>query len=131
MLTTLKEKDDYFVLNGSKLWISNSPACQVAIVWAKNEEGRITGVIVARGMEGFSTPEIHNKWSLRASTTGELVFENVKIPKENVLPNIEGLREPLSCLDSARYGISWGAIGAAIDCYESALNYAKQRIQFD
>ncbi|QMU29443.1 acyl-CoA dehydrogenase family protein [Adhaeribacter radiodurans] len=131
MLTSLKEKDDYFVLNGSKLWISNSPACQVAVVWAKNEEGRIKGVIVERGMQGFSTPEIHNKWSLRASTTGELVFENVKIPKENILPNIEGLKGPLSCLDSARYGISWGAIGAAIDCYESALNYAKQRIQFD
>ncbi|PSR52197.1 acyl-CoA dehydrogenase [Adhaeribacter arboris] len=131
MLTTLKDKGDHFVLNGSKLWISNSPACQVAVVWAKNEEGRIKGVLVERGMEGFSTPEIHNKWSLRASTTGELVFENVKIPKENILPNIEGLKGPLSCLDSARYGISWGAIGAAIDCYESALNYAKQRIQFD
>jgi glutaryl-CoA dehydrogenase len=131
MLTTIKEHDDHYILNGSKLWISNSPACQVAVVWAKNEAGRIKGVIVERGMEGFSTPEIHNKWSLRASTTGELVFENVKIPKENILPNIEGLKGPLSCLDSARYGISWGAIGAAIDCYESALNYALQRIQFE
>lgn len=131
MLTNIKEQGDHYILNGSKLWISNSPACQVAVVWAKNEAGRIKGVIVERGMEGFSTPEIHNKWSLRASTTGELVFENVKIPKENILPNIEGLKGPLSCLDSARFGISWGAIGAAIDCYESALNYAQQRIQFE
>ena len=131
MLTNIKEEGAYYILNGSKLWISNSPACQVAVVWAKNEAGRIKGVIVERGMEGFSTPEIHNKWSLRASTTGELVFENVKIPKENILPNIEGLKGPLSCLDSARYGISWGAIGAAIDCYESSLNYAQQRIQFE
>ncbi|MDX5481265.1 MAG: acyl-CoA dehydrogenase, partial [Hymenobacteraceae bacterium] len=103
----------------------------VAVVWAKNEEGRIKGLIVERGMEGFSTPEIHNKWSLRASCTGELVFDNVKVPKENLLPNVEGLRGPLGCLDSARYGISWGAIGAAIDCYESALQYSKERIQFD
>ncbi|QNF34251.1 acyl-CoA dehydrogenase family protein [Adhaeribacter swui] len=131
MLTNIKEEGDYYILNGSKMWISNAPACQVAVVWAKNEAGRIKGVIVERGMEGFSTPEIHNKWSLRASTTGELVFDNVKIPKENILPNIEGLKGPLSCLDSARYGIAWGAIGAAIDCYESALRYAQQRIQFD
>ncbi|RDC62202.1 acyl-CoA dehydrogenase family protein [Adhaeribacter pallidiroseus] len=131
MLTNIKEQGDHYILNGAKMWISNSPACQVAVVWAKNEAGRIKGVIVERGMAGFTTPEIHNKWSLRASTTGELVFENVKIPKENILPNIEGLKGPLSCLDSARYGISWGAIGAAIDCYESALHYAQQRIQFD
>ena len=131
MLTTLKDQGDHYLLNGAKLWISNSPAAQVAVVWAKNEAGRIKGVLVERGMEGFSTPEIHNKWSLRASTTGELVFENVKIPKENILPNIEGLKGPLSCLDSARYGIAWGAIGAAIDCYESARKYALQRIQFD
>jgi glutaryl-CoA dehydrogenase len=131
MLTNIKDKGDYYLLNGSKMWISNSPACDLAIVWAKNEEGRIKGLIVERGMEGFSTPEIHNKWSLRASTTGELVFEDVKVPKENLLPNVEGLRGPLGCLDSARYGIAWGAIGAAIDCYESARNYALQRIQFD
>jgi len=131
MLTNIKDKGDYYLLNGSKLWISNSPACDIAIVWAKNEEGRIKGLIVERSMAGFSTPEIHNKWSLRASSTGELVFEDVKVPKENLLPNIDGLKGPLGCLDSARYGIAWGAIGAAIDCFESARNYALQRIQFD
>ncbi|RIJ36853.1 acyl-CoA dehydrogenase family protein [Pontibacter oryzae] len=131
MVTNIKDQGDHYLLNGSKLWISNSPECQVAVVWAKNEEGRIQGVIVERGMEGFSTPEIHNKWSLRASCTGELVFDNVKIPKENILPNVSGLRGPLGCLDSARYGISWGAIGAAIDCYESARKYSLERIQFD
>ncbi|WP_066830061.1 acyl-CoA dehydrogenase family protein [Rufibacter ruber] len=131
MVTTIKDMGDHYLLNGAKLWISNSPECQVAVVWAKNEQGRIKGLIVERGMEGFSTPEIHNKWSLRASCTGELVFDNVKVPKENLLPNADGLRGPLGCLDSARYGIAWGAIGAAIDCYESALSYARQRIQFD
>ncbi|MFD2246115.1 acyl-CoA dehydrogenase family protein [Pontibacter ruber] len=131
MVTNIKDMGDHYLLNGSKMWISNSPECQVAVVWAKNEEGRIKGLIVERGMEGFSTPEIHNKWSLRASCTGELVFDNVKVPKENLLPNVDGLRGPLGCLDSARYGISWGAIGAAIDCYESALKYSKERIQFD
>ena len=131
MMTNIKDMGDHYLLNGSKMWISNSPECQVAVVWAKNEEGRIKGLIVERGMEGFTTPEIHNKWSLRASCTGELVFDNVKVPKENLLPNVDGLRGPLGCLDSARYGISWGAIGAAIDCYESALKYSKERIQFD
>ncbi|GAB2530512.1 acyl-CoA dehydrogenase family protein [Rufibacter soli] len=131
MVTNIKDMGDHYLLNGSKLWISNSPECQVAVVWAKNEQGRIKGLIVERGMEGFTTPEIHNKWSLRASCTGELVFDNVKVPKENLLPNVDGLKGPLGCLDSARYGIAWGAIGAAIDCYQSALNYAKERIQFD
>ncbi|NDK57675.1 acyl-CoA dehydrogenase family protein [Pontibacter fetidus] len=131
MVTNIKDMGDHYLLNGSKMWISNSPECQVAVVWAKNEQGRIKGLIVERGMEGFTTPEIHNKWSLRASCTGELVFDNVKVPKENLLPNVDGLRGPLGCLDSARYGISWGAIGAAIDCYESALKYSKERIQFD
>ncbi|WP_439881413.1 acyl-CoA dehydrogenase family protein [Pontibacter sp. MBLB2868] len=131
MVTNIKDMGDHYLLNGSKMWISNSPECQVAVVWAKNEEGRIKGLIVERGMEGFSTPEIHNKWSLRASCTGELVFDNVKIPKENILPNVDGLKGPLGCLDSARYGISWGAIGAAIDCYESAKKYSMERIQFD
>jgi len=131
MLTNIKDKGDYYLLNGAKLWISNSPECDIAIVWAKNEQGRIKGLIVERGMAGFSTPEIHNKWSLRASSTGELVFEDVKVPKENLLPNIDGLKGPLGCLDSARYGIAWGTIGAAIDCFESARNYALQRIQFD
>ncbi|PVY43838.1 acyl-CoA dehydrogenase family protein [Pontibacter virosus] len=131
MTTNIKDMGDHYLLNGAKMWISNSPESQVAVVWAKNEEGRIKGLIVERGMEGFSTPEIHNKWSLRASCTGELVFDNVKVPKENLLPNIEGLRGPLGCLDSARYGIAWGAIGVAIDCYESARKYAMERIQFD
>lgn len=131
MATTIKDQGDHYLLNGAKLWISNSPEAQVAVVWAKNEEGRIKGLIVERGMEGFTAPEIHNKWSLRASTTGELVFDNVKVPKENLLPQADGLRAPLNCLDSARYGISWGAIGAAIDCYESALQYSLERIQFD
>jgi len=130
MVTNYKDMGDHYLLNGAKLWISNSPFCNVAVVWAKNEEGRIHGLIVERGMEGFSTPETHNKWSLRASATGELIFQDVKIPKENLLPNKSGLGAPLGCLDSARYGIAWGAIGAAMDCYDTALRYAKERIQF-
>jgi len=131
MVTNIKDMGDYYLLNGAKMWISNAPFADIAVVWAKNEEGRIKGLIVERGMEGFSTPETHNKWSLRASATGELIFDNVKIPKENILPNKDGLGAPLGCLDSARYGIAWGAIGAAMDCYDTALRYAKQRIQFD
>jgi glutaryl-CoA dehydrogenase len=130
MVTNFKDKGDHYLLNGAKMWISNSPIAQVAIVWAKNEEGRIHGLIVERGMEGFTTPETHNKWSLRASSTGELIFYNVKVPKENILPNKSGLGAPLGCLDSARYGIAWGAIGAAMDCYDTALRYSKERIQF-
>lgn len=130
MVTHYKDMGDHYLLNGAKLWISNSPFCNVAVVWAKNEEGRIHGLIVERGMEGFSTPETHNKWSLRASATGELIFQDVKVPKENLLPNKSGLGAPLGCLDSARYGIAWGAIGAAMDCYDTALRYAKERIQF-
>ena len=130
MVTHYKDMGDHFVLNGSKMWISNAPFADVAVVWAKNEEGRIHGLIVERGMEGFSNPETHNKWSLRASATGELVFDNVRVPKENLLPNKSGLGAPLGCLDSARYGIAWGAIGAAMDCYDSALRYSKERIQF-
>ena len=130
MITNFKDMGDHFLLNGAKLWISNSPFADIAIVWAKNEEGRIHGLILERGMEGFSTPETHNKWSLRASATGELIFNNVKVPKENLLPNKSGLSAPLGCLDSARYGISWGAIGAAMDCYDTALRYSKERIQF-
>ncbi|HKL39031.1 MAG TPA: acyl-CoA dehydrogenase family protein [Cryomorphaceae bacterium] len=130
MITNFKDAGDHYVLNGAKLWISNSPFCNVAVVWAKNEEGRIHGLIVERGMEGFTTPETHGKWSLRASATGELVFDNVKVPKENLLPGRSGLGAPLSCLDSARYGIAWGAIGAALDCYDSALRYSKERHQF-
>lgn len=130
METKFKDMGDHYLLNGAKLWISNSPFADLAVVWAKNEEGRIHGLIVERGMEGFSTPETHNKWSLRASATGELIFDNVKVPKENLLPGKNGLGAPLGCLDSARYGIAWGAIGAAMDCYDTALRYAKERIQF-
>lgn len=131
MTTNFIDIGDHYLLNGAKMWISNAPFADIAIVWAKNEEGRIHGLIVERGMEGFSTPETHNKWSLRASATGELIFDNVKVPKENILPNKSGLSAPLGCLDSARYGIAWGAIGAAMDCYDTALRYAKERIQFD
>lgn len=131
MTTNFKDMGDHYLLNGAKMWISNSPHADVAVVWAKSEEGRIHGLIVERGMEGFSTPETHGKWSLRASATGELVFDNVKVPKENLLPNKSGLGAPMMCLDSARYGIAWGAIGAAMDCYESARRYCAEREQFD
>jgi glutaryl-CoA dehydrogenase len=130
METKFKDMGDHYLLNGAKMWISNAPFAQVAVVWAKNEEGRIHGLIVERGMEGFTTPETHNKWSLRASSTGELIFDNVKVPKENLLPNKSGLGAPLGCLDSARFGIAWGAIGAAMDCYDTALRYCKERVQF-
>ena len=130
MESKYKDMGDHYLLNGAKMWISNAPFADIAVVWAKNEEGRIHGLIVERGMEGFSTPETHNKWSLRASATGELIFDNVKVPKENLLPGKSGLGAPLMCLDSARYGIAWGAIGAAMDCYDTALRYAKERTQF-
>jgi glutaryl-CoA dehydrogenase len=130
METNFKDMGDHYLLNGAKMWISNAPFADVAVVWAKNEEGRVHGLVVERGMEGFTTPETHGKWSLRASATGELVFDNVKVPKENLLPNKSGLGAPLGCLDSARFGIAWGAIGAAMDCYDTALRYSKERIQF-
>ncbi|WP_296620724.1 acyl-CoA dehydrogenase family protein [Marivirga sp.] len=130
MTTNFKDKGDHYLLNGAKMWISNSPKCDVAVVWAKDESGRIHGLIVERGMEGFTTPETHGKWSLRASTTGELVFDNVKVPKENLLEGKSGLGAPMKCLDSARFGIAWGAIGAAMDCYDSARRYSLERIQF-
>ena len=130
MVTNIKDMGDHYLLNGAKMWISNAPFADIAVVWAKNKEGRIKGLIVERGMEGFTTPETHGKWSLRASATGELVFDNVKIPKENILPNKDGLGAPLGCLDSARYGIAWGAVGAAMDCYDTALRYSKERVQF-
>ncbi len=130
MITRFEDKGDHYLLNGAKMWISNSPFADVAVVWAKDEQNVIRGLIVERGMEGFSTPEIHGKWSLRASATGELVFDNVKVPKENLMPGVKGLKGPLTCLNSARYGISWGALGAAMDCYVSAVNYAAQRKQF-
>ena len=131
MITNFKDAGDHVILNGAKMWISNAPFSQVAVVWAKNSEGEIQGLIVERGMQGFSTPTTHGKWSLRASATGELVFDNVKVPKKNILPNVKGLKGPLSCLTKARYGIAWGTIGAAMDCYDTALRYSKERIQFD
>jgi len=132
MLTNYKNSDDDFVvLNGTKMWISNAPYAQLAVVWAKDEEGEIRGLVVERGMPGFSTPATHGKWSLRASATGELVFDNVMVPRGNILPNVKGLKGPLSCLTKARYGIAWGAIGAAMDCYATALDYSKERVQFD
>jgi glutaryl-CoA dehydrogenase len=130
MVTNFKDMGDHYLLNGAKMWISNSPRADVAVVWAKNEAGRIHGLVVERGMAGFTTPETHGKWSLRASATGELVFNDVKVPKENLLPGKSGLGAPMMCLDSARYGIAWGAIGAAMDCYDSARRYAMERIQF-
>ena len=130
MTTWFKDAGDHVILNGSKMWISNAPFCDIAVVWAKSEAGEIHGMVVERGMEGFTTPETHSKWSLRASATGELVFDNVKVPKENIFPNVKGLKGPLGCLNSARYGISWGAIGAALDCYDTALRYSKERMQF-
>ena len=131
MTTHFSDQGDHYLLNGAKLWISNAPFADIAVVWAKDENKRIHGLIVERGMEGFSTPETHNKWSLRASATGELIFDNVKVPKSHLLPGRSGLGAPLSCLDSARYGIAWGAIGVAMDCYDTALRYAKERVQFD
>lgn len=130
MTTNFVDKGDHYLLNGAKMWITSSPVADIAVVWAKNEQGKIQGLIVEKGMEGFSAPEIHGKWSLRASITGELVFEDVKVPKENLLPNVQGLKGPLSCLSKARYGIAWGTIGAALDCYDSALRYTQQREQF-
>ncbi|MBJ2174287.1 acyl-CoA dehydrogenase family protein [Aureibaculum sp. A20] len=130
MVTNFKDKGDHYLLNGAKMWISNAPFADIAVVWAKDESGRIHGLVVERGMEGFTTPTTHNKWSLRASATGELIFDNVKVPKENLLPNKSGLGAPLGCLDSARFGIAWGAIGAAMDCYDTALRYSKERMQF-
>ena len=130
MLTSIKDAGNHVVLNGSKMWISNATHAQVAVVWAKDEQGDIRGVIVERGMEGFTTPHTSNKWSLRASATGELVFDHVQVPKENILPSVKGLKGPLSCLTKARYGIAWGTVGAAMDCYDTALRYSRQRIQF-
>jgi len=130
MLTRIVEDGDHIILNGSKMWITNAPVADIALVWAKDEQGIIRGVIVEKGMTGFSAPEIKGKWSLRASVTGELVFENVRIPRENLLPGVQGIKGPLSCLSKARYGIAWGAIGAALDCYDAALRYSLEREQF-
>jgi len=131
MVTNIKKDgEDHYLLNGAKMWITNSPIADVAIVWAKDEEGIIRGIIVEMDQEGCSAPEIHGKLSLRASITGELVFDNVRIHKDQILPNVKGLRGPLTCLSKARYGIAWGAIGAALDCYDSALRYSQERTQF-
>ncbi|MFN5477364.1 MAG: acyl-CoA dehydrogenase family protein [Sphingobacteriales bacterium] len=130
MLSHFEDRGDHVVLNGSKMWISNAPFAQIAVVWAKDEAGDIRGLIVERGMEGFSTPETKGKWSLRASATGELVFDHVNVPKENILPGVKGLKGPLSCLTKARFGIAWGALGAAMDCYDTALRYSQERQQF-
>jgi len=130
MVTNIKDDGDAYILNGAKMWITNSPIADLAVVWAKDEEGQIRGMVVESSWEGFSAPEIHGKWSLRASITGELVFDNVRVPKENVFPDIRGLKGPLSCLSKARYGIAWGAVGAALDCYDSALRYSQERVQF-
>jgi len=130
MMSTIKDNGDHYLLNGAKMWITNSTIADIAVVWAKDEEGIVRGMIVEKGMKGFTAPETHGKWSLRASVTGELVFDNVKIPKENIFPNVKGLKGPLNCLNSARYGIAWGAIGAASDCFDAALKYSLERHQF-
>ncbi len=130
MLSTIRDDGDAYILNGAKMWITNSPIADIAVVWAKDEEGKIRGMVVEAGSPGFSAPEIHGKWSLRASITGELVFDNVRVPKEQVFPEIRGLKGPLSCLSKARYGIAWGVVGAAMDCYDSALRYSLEREQF-
>lgn len=130
MLSHFSEEGDHYILNGSKMWISNAPYAQVAVVWAKDKAGEIRGLILERGMSGFTTPHTTGKWSLRASATGELVFDNVPVPKENLLPGVKGLKGPLGCLTKARYGIAWGAVGAAMDCYHTALQYSLERVQF-
>ncbi len=130
MVSNVRDDGDAYILNGSKMWITNSPVADIAVVWAKNEAGEILGMVLEKDWKGFSAPEIHGKWSLRASITGELVFEDLRVPKTHVFPNVKGLKGPLSCLSKARYGIAWGAIGAALDCYDTALRYSKERIQF-
>jgi len=130
METRLIKKGDKYILNGAKMWITNAPIADIAVVWAKNENNYVIGCIVEKGMHGFSTPEIKNKWSLRASITGELIFNEVELSEENILPLAKGLKAPLSCLSSARYGIAWGALGATMDCLHTAIEYSKQRTQF-
>ena len=129
MLTTAVDKGDHYLLNGAKMWITNGTVADVAVVWAKLD-GVIHGFIVEKGMPGFSAPEMHGKHSLRASVTSELVFDDVKLPKENLLPGVKGLRGPFSCLNNARFGISWGALGAAMACFDSSKQYSLSRIQF-
>jgi glutaryl-CoA dehydrogenase len=129
MVTKARKDGDHYVLNGSKMWITNGGVCQVAIVWAKNDEGKIIGLIVDRDTPGFRVNDIHNKFSLRASVTSELIFEDCKVPASQLLA-VEGLRGPFACLNNARYGISWGVLGAASACYDEALRYSQSRIQF-
>jgi glutaryl-CoA dehydrogenase len=130
METRLIKNGDKYILNGTKMWITNAPIADIAIVWTKNENNHVVGCIVEKGMQGFSTNEIKNKWSLRASITGELIFDNIELDEKNILPLAKGLKAPLSCLSSARYGISWGALGATMDCIHTAIEYSKQRKQF-
>jgi glutaryl-CoA dehydrogenase len=129
--TTARKVAGGWLLNGSKAWITNGSIADVAIVWAKTDDGTIRGFLVEKGTPGFSAPEVHHKLSLRASVTAELFFQDCLIPEENLLPGTKGLKSPLMCLTQARYGIAWGGIGAARDCYQTALEYAKQRVQFD
>lgn len=130
MITTARKVDGGYVLNGAKMWITNGTLADVAVVWAKLD-GVVRGFLVEKGMKGFTAPEMKGKHSLRASVTSELVFQDVELPESNILPGVQGLRGPLSCLTQARYGISWGVLGAAMGCYESSLEYAKSRITFD
>jgi len=130
MITRIKDMGDHFLLNGAKMWITNSTIADVFIVWAKDDQDVVRGMILDKGMKGLTAPETHGKLSLRASVTGEIVMEDVVVPKDMILPGVKGLRGPLSCLNSARYGIAWGAIGAAMDCYDVALRYALERKQF-
>ena len=130
MKTRAVKKGNEYVLNGTKLWITNGSVAEVAVVWAKGDDGEIGGYLVERGTPGFSTLDIHGKFSMRASITSELAFQDCRIPLENKLPGVKGIKGPLSCLSQARYGIAWGVIGAAMGCYDWALQYAQQRIQF-
>lgn len=130
MKTKAVKDGNSYILNGSKMWITNGSIADLAIVWAKTEDGTIRGFIVEKGTPGFEAPEMHGKFSLRASVTSELIFNDCRVPAENILPKSGGLKSPLSCLTEARYGIAWGALGAAMACYDAALNYAQERVQF-
>ena len=131
MKTRARKVDGGWTLNGSKMWITNSPIADVCVVWAKDDEGEIRGFILDRGMPGLSMPKIHGKFSLRASITGEIVMDNVFVPDDNLLPNVNGLKGPFGCLNKARYGIAWGAMGAAEFCWHAARQYTLDRKQFN
>ena len=130
MKTNAKEKDDGYILNGSKTWITNSPIADVLVIWAKDEQGVLRGFIVDRDSKGLTTPEIEGKFALRASITGQIFLEDVFVPKDKVLPNVQSFKGPFSCLNMARYGIAWGAIGAAEFCWNASLDYSLDRKQF-